>query len=151
MASLNSKLNHQGQSISSYYLGKTGHPPFREVWEDTHPIFHPQDLQLSSEGGIALHLALQLCHRSSFDLHVLRRFDNPRWIYQQKTFGFSNDQEAESFLIKGRWLTFNEKFSGEARGAFGVVCQTFVLAHIFHLDFVNLQGAILQERISLSI
>lgn len=41
-------------------LGKSGRPPFWEVREDIYLIFQPQDLQLSSEGGITLHLALQL-------------------------------------------------------------------------------------------
>lgn len=86
------------------YSWKTCHPPFRDICEDIHPIFHPQDLQLFSEGGIALHLALQLRYWSSFDLHVLRRFYDPCWIYQKQTFSFNNDQEAESCLIKeGGW------------------------------------------------
>lgn len=79
--------------------GKTGHPLFWEAGQDIYPILHPQDLQLSSEGGVALHLALQLGRRSSYDLYVLRRFYDPSWIYQQQTFSFSNDQQTESFFL----------------------------------------------------
>lgn len=43
-------------------------------------------------------------------------------------------------------LTFNEKFSKDAGRALRVVCETFVLAHVFVLNSVDLQGAVLQER-----